>query len=103
MKTSKVLKWVSGGVEAFLAIPIIGGSIILSLLWTPLLAMLILHIITLVYCKQENESTAGSIVGIVTSLIGWIPIVGWIMHVVTAVLLMLSAARKGSNTTYYQA
>ncbi|WP_438447734.1 hypothetical protein [Gorillibacterium sp. sgz5001074] len=94
MKTSKILQWVSGGLEAFLAIPVIGGIFIVSLSWTPLAAMLVLHIITLVFCSQEYENKTGSILGIVTSVLGWIPFVGWIMHVVTAVILMVQASRR---------
>jgi hypothetical protein len=100
LKTSKVLKWVSGGCEAFLAIPFLGGTFIVSLLWTPLLIMLALHIVTLWFCSQENENKTGSIVGIVTSLLGWVPLLGWAMHLVTAILLLISAARKDHYRTY---
>lgn len=102
MKTSTLLKWVSGGIEALLAIPILGGLIIVSLAWVPLILMLVLHIVTLVYCNQENESKAGSIVGIITSVLGWIPFVGWAMHVVSAILLLMSAARSNRPSSYYQ-
>ncbi|MBM6619190.1 hypothetical protein [Bacillus suaedaesalsae] len=101
MKTSTILKWVSGGLEAFLGIPVIGGAVVLSLAWTPLFFMLILHIVTLVLCSKENEKKHGSILGIVTSAIGWIPVVGMIMHIVTAVVLMVDAA-KGSNESSVQ-
>jgi hypothetical protein len=103
VKTSRLLKLVSGGIEALLAIPVLGGLIIVSLAWTPLLVMLVLHIVTLVYCNQERESKAGSIVGIVTSALGWIPFLGWMMHVATAILLLLSAAKSKSSNSYYQA
>lgn len=91
MKTSTVLKWVSGGLEAFLAIPFVGGTFVVGLLWTPLIAMLALHIVTLVFSSRENENKHGSILGIITSAIGWIPIVGWIMHVITAIFLLIDA------------
>lgn len=97
MSTSKVLKWVTGGLEAFLGIPVLGGLIVISFFWTPLLVMLILHIVTLVFCSQENEDKAGSIVGIVTSCIAVIPVVGMIMHITTAIILMVSAGKKPNH------
>ncbi|WAA09823.1 hypothetical protein [Fervidibacillus albus] len=91
---SKVLKWVTGGMEAFLGIPIIGASIIIGFLWTPLIVMLILHIVTLVFSLKEDSEIAPSILGIVTSCVGWIPFVGMTLHIITAILLMISASKK---------
>ncbi len=94
MSNSKILKWVTGGLEAVLGIPVLGGIIILSLAWIPLLIMLALHIVTLVITKKEGGgTTTGSILGIVTSCIGFIPIVGMIMHIITAVILMIEASK----------
>lgn len=101
MKTSKVLQWVSGGLEAFLAIPVLGGLFIVSMAWTPLAAMLVLHVITLVFCAQENELRTGSIVGIVASVLGWIPFVGWALHLVSAILLLIHASMRPRPRSYY--
>ncbi|MFP4697996.1 MAG: hypothetical protein ACLFMO_04750 [Eubacteriales bacterium] len=92
MSTSRVLKWVTGGLEALLGIPILGATIIIGFLWIPLFVMLALHIVTLVLTKKDNGKTTGSILGIITSCIGWIPIVGMIMHILSAIFLMISAA-----------
>ncbi|WAA11998.1 hypothetical protein [Fervidibacillus halotolerans] len=97
---SKVLKWVTGGMEAILGFPIIGASIIIGFLWTPLLFMLILHIVTLVFSVKENTEIAPSILGIVTSCVGWIPFVGMTMHIITAILLMVSASKKDAAEQY---
>lgn len=64
---STILKWVSGGLEAFWGIPVLGGTIILSMAWTPLWFMLILHIITLIFSVLEKRSFHGSVLGIITS------------------------------------
>ncbi|MBD7942767.1 hypothetical protein MKZ20_06605 [Psychrobacillus sp. FSL K6-2684] len=94
MSNTKILKWVTGGLEALLGIPVLGGIIIMSFLWIPLVIMLALHIVTLIITKKEGgETTTGSILGIVTSCIGFIPIVGMIMHIITAVILMLEASK----------
>ena len=94
MSTSRIMKWVTGALEALLGIPVLGGSIVLGLLWTPLLVMLILHIITLVLTKKDGGASTGSILGIVTSCIGWIPVVGMIMHILSAIFLMVNAAKE---------
>lgn len=101
MSSSKVLKWVTGGLEAILGIPILGATIILSFLWIPLFVMLILHIITLVITNKEGGSTTGSILGIVTSCIAWIPFVGMIMHILTAIFLMIDASKSDNKENQF--
>lgn len=93
MSVSRILKWVSGSLEAVLGIPVIGGTIVISFFWAPLLIMLALHIVTLMITKKEGGSTTGSIVGIVTSCVAIIPIVGMVMHIITAVILMMDASK----------
>lgn len=100
MKTSQILKWVSGGFEALLGIPFFGGLLVISLGWSPLGAALILHIVTLIFCAQERTSYPGSILGIVTSLIAWIPFVGMIMHLTTAIVLLISAAIQKESSFF---
>ncbi|KIL46754.1 hypothetical protein [Jeotgalibacillus soli] len=97
MKTSTILKWITGGLEAFFSIPILGGFLIVSNLWAPLWIMLGLHILTLVFAAREMESKTGSIVGIVTSIVGWIPFVGFIMHIITAIILLVDAAATSAR------
>ncbi|MBO1512780.1 hypothetical protein [Metabacillus bambusae] len=97
-QTVKTLKWVSGGLEAILGIPILGGSIVIGLGWTPLLVMLIFHIVVLVLSKKVGVKAHGNILGIVTSAIGWIPIVGMFMHMLSAVFILIDAARKDKNS-----
>jgi len=104
MSNSKTLKWVTGGLELFLGIPVIGGLIIMGTSYIPLFIMFVLHIITLVLSANNRESKYGSIVGIITSVVAWIPILGMIMHLITGILLMISAAQKPTdhpmNNTY---
>ncbi|KAB8138992.1 hypothetical protein F9U64_02505 [Gracilibacillus oryzae] len=96
MKTSvsTLFKWITGGLEAFWGIPIIGGTIILGFAWLPLLVMLILHIVTLIFSIQEKKSFHGSIIGIVTSCLGWIIFLGMIMHIISAILLLMDAYKN---------
>lgn len=97
MTNSKVMKWVTGALEIFLGIPVLGGLIIIGTYYTPLVIMLVLHIITLVLSSRNNEVKYGSILGIVTSLVAWIPFVGMTMHIITGIMLMVSAAKKEST------
>jgi hypothetical protein len=96
MAVSTVLKWISGGLEALLGVPVLGGTLVIALAWTPLAVMLILHVVTLVFSIREGEMKHGSILGIVTSCVAWIPFVGMTMHIITAIILMIDAynARK---------
>jgi len=93
LSSSRVLKWVSGGLEALLGIPLLGGAIVVSLYWTPLLIMLALHIVSLVISSKENKKKTGHILGIVTSCLAWIPFVGMVMHIISAIFLMIEAGK----------
>ncbi|MFE5322992.1 hypothetical protein ACFQ88_30380 [Paenibacillus sp. NPDC056579] len=90
MSNARALLLVTGILEGILGIPFLGGIIILSLSYAPLFIMFVLHIITLLLALRENKDRHGSIAGIVTSAIGWIPFVGMILHIITAILLLLS-------------
>jgi hypothetical protein len=64
--------------------------------------MFVLHLITLVYCIRENEKRTGSILGIVTSAVGWIPFLGMIMHIITAIILLIDAAKSSITKSELQ-
>jgi len=88
MKKEKIsgLKMASAILETILALPVIGAMLIIGCFWLPLAITLILHITTLIITKQNKKQT-GSILGIITSCIGWIPFVGWILHILSAIFL----------------
>jgi hypothetical protein len=97
LKLSTILKWVSGGLEAFLGIPILGGIVILSLAYTPLFFMAALHIVTLIFSVLEGKKKSGSILGIITSCIAWIPFVGMTMHIITGIVLLIDAFKSNNQ------
>ncbi|WP_404455740.1 hypothetical protein LG329_08135 [Virgibacillus necropolis] len=99
MSSARIMRLVTGGFEAFLAIPFIGGLFIMAQGYVPLVVMFILHLITLILSKNNNGPTVGSILGIVTSLIGWIPFVGITMHIITAFTLLITGAMSDRNRT----
>lgn len=91
MKISVALLWITGLAELLLAIPFIGGTFVISTGYTALGAMFLLHAVTLFFCFREYTSKSGSILGIITSLVAWIPLIGWAMHLLTAAVLLLAA------------
>lgn len=92
MKISVALLWITGLAEAFLAIPFIGGGFVLSTGYTALGVMFVLHVITLFFCFREYSPKSGSILGIITSLMSWIPLIGWVLHLISAIVLLFTAA-----------
>ena len=98
MKISVALLWITGLAEAFLAIPFLGGGIVVSTGYTALGVMFVLHAITLFFCFREFSPKSGSILGIITSLLAWIPFIGWALHLLTAAVLVITAAMSGRTT-----
>jgi hypothetical protein len=92
MKISVALLWITGLAEAFLAIPIIGGSFVIGTGYAVLGVMFVLHAITLFFCFREYSPKFGSILGIITSIVAWVPVIGWVLHLISAIVLLISAA-----------
>ncbi|TYR79071.1 hypothetical protein FZC66_17215 [Priestia megaterium] len=90
----RLMKWVTAGYEAFLGIPFIGGAIVLGFGWAPLGIAFVLHVITLILAHRQGVSAYGNILGLVTSFVAVIPIVGMVMHIITALVLAIDAARQ---------
>jgi len=95
VKAATTLKWVTGGMEAFLAIPFLGGLTVMGLGYSPLTLMLILHIITLIFSVREGQKFHGSILGIIASCLGWVFLLGWLLHTITAIILIFDAFSSG--------
>lgn len=89
LKAVKVLKIVNGILELLLVISF--GLIVTGMLWTPLALMLVLHTLTLIFSVMTKRGIAGSILGICASLLGVIPVLGWTLHLVTTILLMIES------------
>ncbi|AJY73809.1 hypothetical protein [Paenibacillus beijingensis] len=97
MALPRLMRLITGVCELILGIPVIGGLIIIGTGYIPLTFMLILHILTLVVCVRARSEIHGSIVGIVTSFIAYIPFVGMIMHIITGLLLVISSASRSER------
>ncbi|WP_214849569.1 hypothetical protein [Exiguobacterium sp. s138] len=88
----RTLKWVSGGLEAVLGIPILGGLIVLGTGYNALWLMLAFHIVVVVLTARAGRVSKGNIVGIVASTVGVIPVVGMLLHMAAAITILLDAA-----------
>ncbi|MFX3624081.1 MAG: hypothetical protein ACE3JP_08575 [Ectobacillus sp.] len=95
------LKWTTGILEAVLGIPFIGGFIIMSLDWTPLPFMFILHIIAVVLAKRERLPAGGNILGIITSFVAWIPFIGMLLHIVSAIVILNDAYQYEKQNKFH--
>lgn len=93
MPTSQVLKLITAICETVLAVPVLWWTIVLSWLWLPLWVMLVLHIITLVFCVNEKEPIKWNISWIATSVLWFIPFLWMILHIVSAVLLWIDLSQ----------
>lgn len=97
MGLSRLMRLITGLCELVLGIPVLGGLIIIGTGYMPLTFMMILHILTLVVCVRARSEVHGSIVGIVTSFIAYIPFVGMIMHIISGILLLISSASRSER------
>lgn len=91
MNYSTGMKWITAIAEAFLAIPIIGGAVVIGTGYSALGVMFVLHAITLILSIRDMKGKGASILGLVTSVVSVIPVIGWFMHLLTAGALFLSA------------
>ncbi|WP_239773001.1 hypothetical protein [Mammaliicoccus sp. I-M36] len=76
--------------EGLLGIPFFGDLFIFGSGLTVLFVMLVLHIITLYAASRDRRWIAGSILGIIASIIGIVPIIGIFLHWVTFLVLIIS-------------
>ena len=82
---AKILMLVMASFEILLGFPVMGGLMIVALFWTPLVLALIGHVVTLIFATKNKEKLAPSIVGIVASVLGFIPFVGMCLHIAAAI------------------
>ncbi|WP_037285454.1 hypothetical protein [Saccharibacillus sacchari] len=91
MKLSRILLLVGAVFELLLAIPVLGGAFVLGTGYTALGFMFLFHLVTLVFAARERVPFYGPILGMVTSALAWIPILGWVMHLASGIVLVINA------------
>ena len=80
--------------ETIFAIPVLGGVIIVGMLWIPLIFALALHIISLIFTIKEQRTKTAPVMGIIASTVGLIPMIGWVLHILAAVFNYVGAFKK---------
>jgi hypothetical protein len=88
----KILALIALVFELLLAIPVVGGSIVIGTAYIALVVTLIVHIVALVLAPKGNKFAP--IFGIITSVLAWIPFLGWVLHVVALVLYIVAIVKK---------
>lgn len=87
---AKLLKWVTFIFELFLAVPFVGALYILgSNSWIALLAAAVLNAVALVVLKKNDLPTTGNVFALVSAIIGFVPILGEILHGTAVILLLI--------------
>ncbi|WP_019243170.1 hypothetical protein [Bacillus sp. AP8] len=89
---NKILKWFMFLFEGFLAIPILGGAVVIANGWAPLVIAFFLHALSIILLFLDKRlAITGNVVGVIGALFSWIPLVGWFFHTITAFLLFIEA------------
>jgi hypothetical protein len=85
------LKWCSFGFELFFGMPIFGRFLVLITANILPLILGIVYLITLYLARNHGQFTIGSIAGLITLFIEYISPLAWIMHLITAVILLFES------------
>ncbi|WP_214825363.1 hypothetical protein [Exiguobacterium algae] len=89
----KNLKWLGAAFEAFLGIPILGGLFIIGMGYSPLGFMFFYHLVVLILSfSRHDRFSYGAVVGLTASVLGFIPIVGMLLHWAASISLAVDAA-----------
>lgn len=86
---SKVYKIVMALIELLLAVPILGGAIIVSSGWSMLWLLFILHGIGIYLASREHKRKAIHIVGLILVPLEFIPVIGWLCHLIIGIMLLI--------------
>ncbi|MCR6097668.1 hypothetical protein HXA34_04235 [Salipaludibacillus agaradhaerens] len=89
MSNSTVMKFVSGGFNLFFCIPVISWVFVVGLSAMPLFLLFILHLVTFIFSLIDKRRFHGSVVGMTAAFMGWIPVLGFFMHVIATTLLIV--------------
>ncbi len=98
----KALKWTTG-IFHLLIIPCYLLQGLIYLYGIPLLAIITLHIITILLAKKAGMKTYANYIGILTALVAFFPYIEIVLHIIAAIFLLLDASStniKEVNDSY---
>lgn len=96
----RLLKLLGAVMEFFLGIPLLGGLFIVSMGWAPLGFMLVYYIVVLILAYLAPAPKWGPAVGLLASILGYIPVLGMIMHWVAFLCLLIDGITNHRKAKY---
>lgn len=82
-------------------IPLISWSIIISVGF-PIIILLAVHVFSLITARKSDGKILGNILGIFAAFLSIVPFVGWLLHVITLIVLIIDirqSSKSSSNET----
>ena len=87
--SSSNLKLIAASFETVLAIPLVGGLLIISSFWLLLALEVIIGIFGVIRANKEKKAKNGHVMQIIAGFVGWVPFLGWLLHLLSAVMLWI--------------
>lgn len=79
-----------------MAIPVISWLIVFTTGF-PIFILLLFHTISLIIAVKSKTKVLGNILGLCASILAIVPVLGWLLHVITAIVLLVDV-RKNKNS-----
>lgn len=84
-------KWITGGLELMFSIPVLSMLLVSDTFYFPVIVMFAAHAFTFFTSIGEKKYSYGSVVGMFVVIIGIFYTHGWLLHLITAGLLLMNA------------
>ena len=91
---TKILRLISSIWESVLGFPVLGGLIVIYGLYIPLLISLALGIAGTILASINDSKKSGFILQIIAGAAGWIPLVGFGLHLASAIVNWIQFAKE---------
>ncbi|AYC28897.1 hypothetical protein [Paenisporosarcina cavernae] len=93
MERFRFLLYIALLVEGIMALPILGYIVAAGTAYLLLVVSFVIHVINFMYLSRWGANNRPAIMGIVSSVLGFIPFIGFVLHVITF-LMYLAAVQK---------
>jgi len=91
-KISAALKASIAFLEILMAIPVVAWMFVITTGF-PIFIMLLFHTVSLIVATKTQTKILGNILGIFASFLAIIPVLGWLLHVTTAIVLLVDVIK----------
>ena len=86
----RLYKMILGLVELFFAIPFFGGGFIIAHAYSPLILLVVFHAVGIALANGARKTKGIHILGVIGNMAAFIPIVGWLVHLLVGLGLLIS-------------